>query len=234
MDSTPTRTFNSVYNGSDCYYGLEVRPEFSTYFADKNLKGRQALDIGCGEGRYALYLAARGCQVSAVDCARVGLEKLEQMAAKKKLPIQTHQRDLNEFELPTGAFDVIVAATILDHLSIAGRRRTINGIKSALKPGGILYANVFTVADPGYELKKTGEGAPSTASVSETAACMAHYFARQELKNIFSDLSIIDYHETVEPDHSHGRPHFHGWACLLARKPEGGQAQPGTPSPENG
>lgn len=223
MDSTLARTFNSVYGSSDCYYGLEVRPEFSAFFADKDLSGRQALDIGCGEGRYALHLAAKGCRVTAVDCARVGLEKLDRMAAKRRLPVTTHQIDIAEFEFPAETFDVIVAATLLDHLKTEERRRTIRGIKSALKPGGVLYANVFTVADPGHKLKKSGDDTPSTAGISETAQCMAHYFARGELKNVFSDLTILDYFEAVEPDHSHGRPHFHGWACLLAQKPGGEQ-----------
>ncbi len=223
MDSRPTRTFNSVYGSSDCYYGLEVRPEFSDFLADKDLSGREALDIGCGEGRYALHLAAKGCRVTAVDRARVGLEKLAGMAAKRGLPITTRQIDIADFEFPPDTYDVIVAATLLDHLKAGERRRTIRGIKTALKPGGVLYANVFTVADPGSKLKDPGGAAPSAAGVSDTAQCMAHYFARGELKSVFSDLCILDYFEGVEPDHSHGRPHFHGWACLLARKPGGEQ-----------
>lgn len=219
MDSTPTRTFNSVYSGNDCYYGLEVRPEFSDYFNGKNLNGMSALDLGCGEGRYGLYLAEKGCHVIGVDRSGVGLEKLKKMASEKNLRVETLKVDISEFDFEGASFDVIVAATVLDHLENAPRRRAIKGIKSALKPEGILYANVFTVADPGYKLKKGHTGNASTFNVSDTASGIAHYFAREELKSIFADFSIINYYEKVEPDHSHGRPHYHGWACLLAKKP---------------
>ena len=219
MDSTRKETFNSVYSGKDYYYGLEVRPEFSDYFNAKNLKGWSALDLGCGEGRYALYLAKKDCRVTGVDSSHMGLEKLEKKALMDNLPITALHTDIAGFDFPEAAFDVIVAATILDHLPDKLRRRAIRGIKTALKPGGILYANVFTVSDPGYKLKKTGADADSMAEVSETAAGIAHYFSKDELKAVFKDFSVITYYEKVEPDHSHGRPHFHGWACLLAQKP---------------
>ncbi len=218
MDSSPEQRFNTVYSGSGCYYGLEVRPEFSGYFDKRDINGLAALDLGCGEGRYALFLAAKGCHVTAVDCSQAGLSKLKTMAAEKCLPITPCMMDIATFEFPEAAFDIIVAATILDHLSGDLRRRTISGIKSALKPGGVLYANAFTVADPGFKLARLSSRQASRAGVSETAECMAHYFDREELKAVFADLSIIDYYEAVEPDHSHGRPHYHGWACLLAKK----------------
>src|SRR6056297_1587618 len=83
MDSTRTQTFNTVYSGNDCYYGIEVRPEFSDHFKDKDLEGMSALDLGCGEGRYGLYLAEKGCRVVGVDRSGVGLEKLEKLASKR-------------------------------------------------------------------------------------------------------------------------------------------------------
>lgn len=219
MDSTRKRTFNAVYSGKGCYYGLEVRPEFSDYFDDKDVTGRSAIDLGCGEGRYAIYLAKKGCRVLGVDQSRTGIKKLEKMAAAENLPITTQLADVAEFEFPRQSVDIIVAATILDHLAGDLRRQAINGIRSAIKPGGILYANVFTVSDPGYKLKKRGEEGQTFSDVSETAAGIAHYFAKEELKALFKDFSVITYYEAVEPDHSHGRPHFHGWACLLAQKP---------------
>ncbi|MDZ7832708.1 MAG: class I SAM-dependent methyltransferase [Desulfobacterales bacterium] len=219
MDSRRKQTFNSVYSGRGCYYGLDVRPEFSEYFQNKDLSGQTAIDLGCGEGRYALYLAKKGCRVLGVDRSRTGVEKLEKMAEAQNLPIIAQTADIAEVDPAPASTDIIVAATILDHLEGELRRRAINGIKSALKPGGILYANVFTVSDPGYKLKKRGGNDQVLFDVSETAAGIAHYFAKEELKAVFKDFSVITYHETVEPDHSHGRPHFHGWACLLAQKP---------------
>ncbi len=212
------RTFNRFYQAPDYYYGLDLRPEFTEFFADKDLTGATALDLGCGEGRYTLYLAQKGCHVTAVDISRAGLDKLGKAAWKERLPVTIRAADVAGLAFSDQTCDIIVAATILDHLEKKARTKTIAGIRSALKPGGILYANVFTVEDPGYRRQRKNS-AESEPGVSDTAGFMAYYFASEELRQLFGDWSIHYYYEGLEPDHSHGRPHAHGWACLLAEKP---------------
>jgi tellurite methyltransferase len=210
--------FNSVYGSSDNYYGVELRPEFAEYFSGKDCSNLMALDLGCGEGRYALYLAALGCQVLAIDRSTVGIKKLSEKAQNKRLNIQAVAIDIAEFEFEQNRYDIIVAATVLDHLFQELLIETVAKIKSALKPGGILYVNVFTVLDPGYEMQKIS-GAFGSKNISDTAECMEHYFQKGELKALFKDFDILYDYEGVEPDLSHGAPHHHGWACLLAKKP---------------
>jgi len=219
MTDKPAFTFNRVYDKPDFYYGLEVRPEFDRFFADRPLTGAQGLDLGCGEGRYALYLARRGCRVTGIDRSATGLEKLKKAARTENLPIVTHCQSVGDFSYAADTCDVVVAATILDHLDDPNRKRVVAGIRTALKPGGILYANVFTVADPGCGADSRQTPDNQNEEISDTAGGMAYYFSPNELKALFADWKILHYYEGVEPDRSHGRPHSHGWACLLAAKP---------------
>lgn len=218
MKQTHIEKFNQVYSDPACYYGSELRPEFTNFFNGKDLLGKYALDLGCGEGRYSLYLAKNGCRVTAIDRSEAGMEKLKTTAAKQHLDICATIMDIDAFEFAEKSCDIVVAATILDHLADALRTRIADGIRAALKPGGILYANVFTVDDPGFLIQRGATDLPPN-TVSDTAECMEHYFDRGELVNLFSDLHALYYYEGVEPDTSHGRPHRHGWACLLAKKP---------------
>ena len=57
MKESYLKKFNTVYASEDCYYGMELRTEFTDYFSKKNISHQNALDLGCGEGRYALFLA---------------------------------------------------------------------------------------------------------------------------------------------------------------------------------
>jgi tellurite methyltransferase len=211
--------FNSVYGSSDDYYGLDLRPEFMDYFSRKDCISLMALDLGCGEGRYAVFLASLGASVVAVDRSSVGIEKLSDKAKKRRLKIDALAMDIADFDFSENRYDIIVAATILDHLPQEILAETVSKIKTALKPGGILYANVFTVSDPGYE-KQQSLGTSKSKDVSETADCMEHYFQSGELKALFMDFDMIYEYEGLEPDLSHGAPHSHGWACLLARNPD--------------
>ena len=73
-------------------------------------RGR-ALDVACGAGRNALYLAANGFSVTAIDISRVALDRARRAAAQRSLEVSWLCEDLDgdpERALPAGAFDLIV------------------------------------------------------------------------------------------------------------------------------
>jgi SAM-dependent methyltransferase len=73
-------------------------------------RGR-ALDVACGAGRNALYLAANGFAVTALDISAVALERGRRAAAERGLDIDWLLADLDEdlaSALPAGEFDLIV------------------------------------------------------------------------------------------------------------------------------
>jgi tellurite methyltransferase len=86
-------------------------------------RGR-ALDVACGAGRNALFLAANGFSVSALDISGVGLERGRRAAAERGLDIEWRYADLDEdpaSALPAGPFDLIVwvryiQPTLMPHL----------------------------------------------------------------------------------------------------------------------
>ncbi len=208
--------FNSAYQNSDMYFGWEVRDEFKEQIDQKNVQGFQALEIGAGEGRYSVFLAEHGCSVTAIDFSKIGIAKINALAEEKGLPISGHQCDLKDYSFTEDYYDIIVAATVLEHLEPMVREKTISGIIRSLKPEGLLYVNVFTTSDPGFHAQVNDDHA--AASISDTSNCIDHYFEKDELKKSFSELEVIYYYEGVEPDLSHGTPHSHGWACLIAEK----------------
>lgn len=218
MKQSYINKFNTVYGSRDCYYGLELRPEFTDYFKKNDLANQYALDLGCGEGRYSLFLAKKGCHVTAIDRSFAGIKKLADICKKDRLPIMPKLIDIADFDFPTDQYDIIVAATVLDHLENELRKKIAHKITAALKPSGILYANVFTKADPGYNIKQNDSPEHASTDISDTAECIEYYFDHNELKFLFKDLETLHYYEGVEPDLSHGNPHHHGWACLMAKK----------------
>ncbi len=209
-------SFNSYYAIDDFYYGKEVRPEFLRYMQDHDLSQKIALDVGCGEGRYSVFLAARSASVLAMDMAAKGLRKLKDTASAQGLNIYPVCMDASVFAFRESVFDIVVAATILDHLNREDRLEAVKGIVRSLRPGGLLYADVFTTQDPGFLIRE--RSSRGRLRVSETAGFVTHYFEPGELKDLFSSMEIIMYREFEEEDLSHGQPHDHGWAILLARR----------------
>ncbi len=209
--------FNALYKSTNMYFGWDLRKEFTDFLEKKDVAGKVALDIGCGEGRYSIYLAKKNCVVTALDLSQVGLDKLHRIATQKHLKITIRQQDLQEYIFPENQFDIIVAATILDHLQEKIRQNVVEGIITSLKNGGILYANVFTIFDPGYE-KKANSLNTNFYGISDTTKCIEHFYQSNELEQQFAELEMLHYYEGIESDYSHGTPHHHGWASIIAQK----------------
>jgi len=214
--------FNSVYASADMYYGWKPCQEFKDFVKQMDLAGKRVLDLGCGEGRYALYLAQRGCDVTAVDMSQVGLEKLARIAECRQLDVACVLENLRDYNFSEHRYDIVIAATVLGQLEVQSRRQVIKGIKESLKIGGIVYVSIFTVDDPGCQarMNSQSEQGDGKSAVSDTSICIEHYFRAGELKAEFNDLDILYYWEGVQKDVSHGAPHYHGLARMIARKTE--------------
>jgi SAM-dependent methyltransferase len=98
-------------------------------------KGR-ALDLACGLGANALYLASEGYEVDAFDWSFEGLRKLSSAARAMGLEVRTVACDLSQFPLPRARYDVLISFRFLD-------RTLWPAMVEALRPGGALVIETF-------------------------------------------------------------------------------------------
>ena len=102
-----------------------------------------ALDLACGPGRNALYLAEQSWHVTAIDGSPLAIEILRKRAAERKLTIDARVSDLEreDFAIPQAGYDLICAGYFLE-------RSLFPKMKLAARPGGMVIAIVH-LADPG-------------------------------------------------------------------------------------
>src|ERR687891_347975 len=98
----------------------------------------RALDLGCGEGADAIWLAKRGWRVTATDVSRVALDRAARQAAAEHVAdrIDWQQHDLS-ISFPAGTFD-LVTASYLPGTPEMPREQILRTAASAVAPGGIL------------------------------------------------------------------------------------------------
>ena len=96
----------------------------------------RALDLACGEGRNALWLAAQGWDVTAVDFSAVGLAKARRLATERGVKADFVEADVITWEPPARAFDLVIVMYL--HLLGEDRRRALLRAVTALAPGGTL------------------------------------------------------------------------------------------------
>ncbi|HEV2388635.1 MAG TPA: methyltransferase domain-containing protein [Candidatus Acidoferrales bacterium] len=149
-----------------------------------------ALDLACGAGRNALWLAQRGWQVTAVDGAAAAIEILRSRAIQLGLPVDARVANLEigEYRIEPSSWDLIVIAYYL-------QRDLFEAAREGLVPGGILLAIVH-LAEPGEE--------PT-----------AHRLRPGELDNDFPGWEILHRYEGKPNDPAHRRL----VAEIVARRP---------------
>ena len=212
-----TDSFNRVYGKphDPFYYGLKPSKELEKFLNERHPPTGEALDLGSGEGRNSLLLARYGYHVHAIDVSSQGIEKLEKYAHSQSLDnIDYEVADVRTVELTTNCYDAIVAVTILDHITEGEGKKVAASLIDALKPGGFVFIETFTVHDPAANAARK-----ENETISETASFVQHYFDEGELADWFSTLETLKYEDFMKYDDSHGEPHYHGLARLISKKP---------------
>lgn len=125
------RSAHSVWSG-------QPNPQLVAEVSD--LRPGVAFDIGCGEGADAIWLAARGWRVTAVDFATTALERAAAHAAgvgsEVADRIEWRYADLRTWAPPPGSADLVSAQYM--HLPSAERRPLFARLAAAVAPGGTL------------------------------------------------------------------------------------------------
>lgn len=117
-------------------HGLgEPTKEFVAFFDDFNRDGAKVLDVGCGQGRDALFIARKGHSVVAIDSSPSGIRDLQKDADAEALPITTHVVDIREFK-SRNRFDVILIDRTLHMLSTDDSVAVLAKLLRLSKSGG--------------------------------------------------------------------------------------------------
>jgi SAM-dependent methyltransferase len=125
----------------------------------------RALDLACGTGRNALWLADRGWRVTAVDFSPFALAELRAAAGPGRA-IEVVEADLRHYVPAAAAFDLVLIAYL--HLPPADFARVLDAAAAAVAPGGTLLAVGHHVDNLEH-----GYGGPSNPALNWEPAAVA-------------------------------------------------------------
>jgi SAM-dependent methyltransferase len=153
------------YRSTPSVWGAEPNRWVAEELAD--LPPASAVDLACGEGRNAVWLAGRGWRVYAVDFSTVALAKGRELERRNPPPhaITWLAADVTEF-VPSEAVDLALICYL--QVPAAARRTTVRNAAESLAPGGTL----FMVGHDSRNLTD-GTGGPQDPAVLFTAADVA-------------------------------------------------------------
>ncbi len=192
MDIKTQNKWNSIYSDAE----IKSRNVSKGLFDNAHLlpqKGR-VLDLACGTGGDAIFLASKGLSVDAWDISDTVVEKISAYACENNLAINAEARDINLSPPENETYDLITVAHYLE-------RALVPMLIAALKPGGLLFYQTFT-----REVTPTYSG-PSNLDFR---------LAENELLSLYHEMKVIVYREEgLLGDISAG---FRNEALLIAQK----------------
>ncbi|TFD93582.1 bifunctional 2-polyprenyl-6-hydroxyphenol methylase/3-demethylubiquinol 3-O-methyltransferase UbiG [Jeotgalibacillus sp. R-1-5s-1] len=118
----------------------------------------KVLELGCGPGRNAIYLAKQGCQVDAVDLSEGAINWAKERAELEGVDINFICESVFSLSLQENTYDLIYDCGLFHHLAPHRRLSYIDLVKSALKDGGhfglICFNEDGAVATSDYDIYK--------------------------------------------------------------------------------
>lgn len=160
------------------------------------------LDIGCGEGKDAVFLARCGYRVSGFDLAESGIEKARRLADRAKVDVDFFRADVMEYRLAAD-FDILFSSGVLHYIKPELRGEIFADYQAHTNTGGLHAMNVFVEK-------------PFIAPAPEKES--SYLWKSGELFALYHDWYFERCSETVFSCQSSGIPHQHAMDILIAKK----------------
>jgi 2-polyprenyl-3-methyl-5-hydroxy-6-metoxy-1,4-benzoquinol methylase len=135
MEMTEQAAWDQRYSGPDLVWG-----EGPNRFVAEELAALppgRAIDLGCGEGRNAIWLAECGWQVTAVDFSAAGLDRAARLAIERGVSVDWVRADLLDYQPAPGGYDLVLVAYL--HLPSSALAGVFRAAAAAVAPGGTLF-----------------------------------------------------------------------------------------------
>ncbi len=165
-------------------------------------KGCQTLlDVGCGNGRDSVYFAQNGLQVTALDFSESGIQRLQEKAEERGLPlIRPVCSDLRRLDFDPESFDAVYAHLSLHYFNDAQTTQLFADLFRILKKDGLLLVKCKSVDDPLY-----GQGQELEKDMYEQEGYVRHFFSEGYLRQKLDKFDTLSIESSS--DQYHGRRH---------------------------
>jgi SAM-dependent methyltransferase len=134
------------------------------------------LDVGCGTGEHALYLAQRGHEVWGIDSSPTAIQKARDKAASSGVTATFHVADALHLEALGRTFEMVIDSGLFHVFSDEARRLFVTSLAQVLQLGGTYYLLCFSDQQPG-----SGSG-PRRVSQAEIAATFQEGWRVKEIQ----------------------------------------------------
>jgi len=157
----------------------------------------KTVDLGCGAGNYALYLAGRGFEVTGIDSSPTAIQIAQANARKQGAACRFIVADLlGDMHEVTDTFDFAYDWEVLHHIFPEDREMYVNNVRKILNPGATYLSVCFSETDPQFGGKGKFRKTP--------VGTILYFSSEPELRDLFSLHFEIRELKTIEVSGKYG------------------------------
>ena len=139
--------FEKAYQGQAPWDIGEPQPDIVRLAESGAIEG-SVLDIGCGTGENALYLAARGQEVWGIDFIPTAIERAREKAQKRGLAVHFQVGDALKLDGLGRTFDTVIDSGLFHIFDDEERPIYVQNLARAVSPGGVVHVLCFSDQEP--------------------------------------------------------------------------------------
>lgn len=200
----PLTYYEDQYSDDDFYWGLV--PSTLCYEVLRlcpPTRPLRLLDVGCGEGKDAVFFARNGYQVDAFDITREGVDKARRLADRCGVPVRAFQANVLDYRLEH-TYDIVFSSGVLHYIPEVLRTEILADYRVHTRTNGLHALNVF-VQKPFLPPPPERE---ENATVWRSGELATHY----------ADWLLHEMSEVIFDCNSSGIPHKHCMDRLTAQR----------------
>ncbi len=129
------RFYEILYHYFRAPWDIGPRDELVRLVESHTIQPGRAIDLGCGTGANAIFLAQNGFEVTGVDFAQAAIEKARQRANEAGVQVHFVVDDLTHLQQVNGTFDFLLDYGVLDDLSLLQREAYVQNVLPLTRPG---------------------------------------------------------------------------------------------------
>ncbi|KZZ84712.1 class I SAM-dependent methyltransferase [Bacillus sp. SJS] len=157
------------------------------YFERGLLQPGKVLELGCGPGRNAIFLAEKGCLTDAVDLSEASLQWAAERAQAKNLPINFTRENIFELSVEDHSYNMVYDSGCFHHIAPHRRMDYLQLVKRALKNGGHFGITCFVLGG------EFGGADITDWEVYRQKSLMGGLgFTEEKLRTIFKDFEVVE------------------------------------------
>ncbi len=150
----------------------------------------EVVDVGCGIGRWSIYLAKLGLRPTGVDIVPRAVETAKKWAASEGVRAAFAVASATSLPFPERTFDGYIGSKLLDHLGVDNARKAIAEMRRVLRPQGVFFLS-FDGPDPDPAPHEVMPDGSWFFTEGAHAGLMWRFFSDEEIAGLLDGLEII-------------------------------------------